>query len=101
MLNADKGNQQQRKRQTKRVTQNDEKNKAVCMAAIVADGWAGAENLEKWMDRRTEKRLIESHVRDLKSNGLIDIGSKFMSHEQDNHIDRYYWHIAVKLRSKC
>ena len=52
-------------------------NKAVYTAALVADGWAGAENLEKGLcdghtdirtygptDRRTEKWLIESRVRD-------------------------------------
>ena len=48
-------------------------NKAVYTAALVADGWAGAENLEKQLcdrptdrrtDGRTEKWLIESRVRD-------------------------------------
>ena len=52
-------------------------NKAVYTAALVADGWAGAENLEKQLcdrptdgptdrrtDRRTEKWLIELRVRD-------------------------------------
>ena len=51
----------------------DKANKAVHTAALVADGWAGAENLEKQLcdgptdgrtDRRTEKWLIESRVRD-------------------------------------
>ena len=49
------------------------KNKVVYTAALVADGWAGAENLKKQFcdrqtdgrtDRRTEKWLIESRVRD-------------------------------------
>ena len=52
-------------------------NKAVYTSALVADGWAGEENLEKQlcdvptdgrtdgrMDERTEKWLIESRVRD-------------------------------------
>ena len=44
-------------------------NMAVYTAALVADGWAGAENLEKQLcdgptDRRTEKWFIESRVRD-------------------------------------
>ena len=49
------------------------KNKAVYAAALVADGWAGAENLEKWLcNRRTEGRTdgpksgLESRVRDWK-----------------------------------
>ena len=49
------------------------RNKAVYTAALVADGWEGAENLKKqlcdgWTDRRTDGRtqkwLIESRVRD-------------------------------------
>ena len=52
---------------------SDKGNKAVYTAALVADGWAGAENLEKQFcdgptdrptDRPTEKWLIESRVRD-------------------------------------
>ena len=56
---------------------DSKKNKAVYTAALVADGWAGAENLKKQFcdgptdqptdqptDRRTEKWLIESRVRD-------------------------------------
>ena len=48
----------------------------LCNKAVVADGWAGGENLEKQhgdgptdrpTDRRTKKWLIESRVRDLKS----------------------------------
>ena len=44
-------------------------NKAVYTAALVADGWAGAENLKKELcdgptDRWTEKLLLESRVRD-------------------------------------
>ena len=30
-----------------KILENDKKNKAVYTAALVADGWAGAENLEK------------------------------------------------------
>ena len=53
-----------------------DENKAVYTAALVADGWAGAENLEKTVlwptngrtdrptDGPTEKWLIESRVRD-------------------------------------
>ena len=46
------------------------KNKAIYKAALVAVGWAGEEKVEKnfvtdlQTDRRTEKWIIESRVRD-------------------------------------
>ena len=46
-------------------------NKVVYTAALVADSWAGAENLKKWQwrtdgptDQWTEKWLIETRVHD-------------------------------------
>ena len=60
-------------------------NKAVHTAALVANGWAGAENLKKqlcdgptdrWMDRQTEKWLIEMRVRDYKRVGIRGRGAR-------------------------
>ena len=51
--------------------EGERENKATYTAALVADGCAGAENLNKWLwrkdgqtNRRTKKWLIESRVRD-------------------------------------